>query len=283
MKSQALSDKAKHLAKKYNVTSNLIINHYFFDSFLKRLVKSEYHNRLVLKGGYLLSLDLGILTRTTNDLDFLLTNKNLSEKFILDMINDIILIDINDLIEYSVKTVEAIKDGNGLRIKLQAKLEQIRQPINIDIAVSDPITPNIVRNQYTTIIDNEKINISAYPYETILAEKLQTVVSLGISSSRSKDLYDLYIISKIFLDKMNLEDTMQAIANTFNYRNTSNDFSSIVEGLRDIGKNQIQQQLWSLYSKSHYFAKSISLSDVIESVTDLVKKIYDQKQIISSN
>ena len=94
MNSHALSDKAKHLAKKYNVTSNLIINHYFFDSFLKRLAKSEYRNHLVLKGGYLLSIELGIMTRTTNDLDFLLQNENLSEKFILNMINDIILIDI---------------------------------------------------------------------------------------------------------------------------------------------------------------------------------------------
>lgn len=277
MKSQALSDKAKYLAKEYNVTSNLIINHYFFDSLLKRLAKSKYHNRMVLKGGYLISIDLGILTRTTNDLDFLFTSNNLNEKVILDMINDIILIDINDLIEYSVKTVEAIKDGNGLRVKLQAKLEQIRQPINIDIAVSDPITPNVVHNQYITIIDNEKINIISYPYETILAEKLQTVVSLGIASSRSKDLYDLYIISKIFFDKLNLEDTKQAIQNTFNYRNTSNDFSSIIEVLKDISNNQIQQQLWNRYSKSHYFAISISFSDVIESVTNLVKKIYDQK------
>lgn len=105
MKSQALSDKAKYLAKEYNVTSNLIINHYFFDSLLKRLAKSKYHNRMVLKGGYLISIDLGILTRTTNDIDFLFTSNNLNEKVILDMINDIILIDINDLIEYSVKTV----------------------------------------------------------------------------------------------------------------------------------------------------------------------------------
>lgn len=87
----------------------------------------------------------------------------------------------------------------------------------------------------------------------------------------------MYIISKIFFDKLNLEDTKQAIQNTFNYRNTSNDFSSIIEVLKDISNNQIQQQLWNRYSKSHYFAISISFSDVIESVTNLVKKIYDQK------
>jgi len=277
MNSQSLSDKAKHLAKKYNVTSNLIINHYFFDSFLKRLAKSDYRNHLVLKGGYLLSIELGIMTRTTNDLDFLLQNKNLSEKFILDMINDIIFIDIKDLIEYNIIAIEPIKDGNGLRVKLQAKLERIRQPINIDVAVSDPITPNVVQNLYTTIMESEKVNLNVYPYETILAEKLETIVSLGITSSRAKDLYDLFIISKIFFDKMNIVDSKKAIQNTFNYRKTSYEYSSVVEGLRDIRNNQIQKQLWNRYVRNHYFANGIPFTDMMDSITIMIKKIYDHK------
>jgi predicted nucleotidyltransferase component of viral defense system len=277
MNSQALSDKAKHLAKKYNVTSNLIINHYFFDSFLKRLAKSDYRNHLVLKGGYLLSIELGIMTRTTNDLDFLLQNENLSEKFILDMINEIILIDIEDLIEYNIIVIEPIKDGNGLRIKLQAKLERIRQPINIDVAVSDPITPKVVQNLYTTIMDSEKVNINVYPYETILAEKLQTVVSLGITSSRAKDLYDLFIISKIFFDKMNIGDTKKAIQNTFNYRKTSYEYNSIMVELKDVRNNQIQKQLWNRYVNNHFFANGIPFTDMMDSITIMIKKIYDHK------
>ncbi len=277
MNSQALSDKAKHLAKEYNVTSNLIINHYFFDSFLKRLSKSEYCDRLVLKGGYLLSIDLGIIARTTNDLDFLLQKENLSERFILDLINNIIKTNIDDLIEYSVETIEPIKDGSGLRIKLIAKLERIRQPISIDIAVNDPVTPNVIQNNYTTMINSEKVNINVYPYETILAEKLQTVISLGITSSRSKDLYDLFIISKIFFDKLNIEDTIKAIQNTFNYRNTSHEYNYVSKGLNDIKNNKIQIQLWDRYVNSHYFAKDIFFADLMNSITVMIERIYYDK------
>ena len=207
----------------------------------------------------------------------MLQKENLSERFILDLINNIIKKKIDDLIEYNVKAVEPIKDGSGLRIKLIAKLDRIRQPISIDIAVSDPVTPNVIQNNYTTMINSEKVNINVYPYETILAEKLQTVISLGITSSRSKDLYDLSIISKIFFDKLDIEDTLKAIQNTFNYRNTSHEYNYVLEGLNNIRNNHIQIQLWDRYVYGRYFAKDILFADLMDSVTVMIERIYDHR------
>jgi hypothetical protein len=195
----------------------------------------------------------------------LLQKENLSERFILDLINNIIKIKIDDLIEYNVKAVEPIKDGSGLRIKLIAKLDRIRQPISIDIAVSDPVTPNVIQNNYTTMINSEKVNINVYPYETILAEKLQTVISLGITSS------------KIFFDKLDIEDTLKAIQNTFNYRNTSHEYNYVLEGLNNIRNNHIQIQLWDRYVYGRYFAKDILFADLMDSVTVMIERIYDHR------
>ena len=273
MKARILSEKAKHLAKKYNITSNLIINHYFFDSILRRIAKSKYKDNLILKGGYLLSMNFGIISRTTNDIDLLLIDTELSTEIVKDIANEIIGIYIDDSIEFEVKGLEPIKDGDGLKLKIIAKLDNIRQHLSIDIAVDDPVTPSVVLKNYKTIIENENIEINTYPFETILAEKLQTVISLGNSSSRSKDLYDLHILNKFVLDNLSLVDIRNAIENTFQYRKTSIEKEFMLKILKEISNNSTQKKLWERYATNHYFANNLSFSDVMESIFEMINKI----------
>ena len=275
MKSQALSDKAKRLAKHHHVTSNLIINHYFFDSVLKRIAKTKYQNHFILKGGYLLSIDLGIITRTTNDLDFLL-NINASENTVRKVAHEILKTDIGDSITYELKAIEKIKEGSGLRIKILSRLERIRQPITIDIAFDDPITPGIVKYSYTDILNEEEVTINIYPYETVLAEKLQTVVAKGIASSRTKDLYDLYIISKLYTDKISPSASKKALRRTFVHRDTIDNVDFILKRLDVIKNNRTQRKLWERYERNQYFAKDIQFTELIESIKLLIEKIYDE-------
>jgi predicted nucleotidyltransferase component of viral defense system len=275
MNARALSDKAKSLSKDLGVTPHFIINHYFFDAVLKRIANSNYKDIFILKGGYLLSIRLGILTRTTNDLDFSIGNEELDIDNIHSVILNILAVNINDSIIFEIKEIVPIKDGNGVRFNIVAKLENIRQSIHIDIAANDPITPAVIINEYETIINNEVITLHTYPYETILAEKLQTVVSLATASSRAKDLYDLYVLANMFGKSINKEDTINAIQTTFKFRDTNYNLHKIIEELNEIRDSNIQLNLWENYVRKHYFTRGMEFYSVVDSIIQLVNKIFD--------
>jgi predicted nucleotidyltransferase component of viral defense system len=277
MNARALSDKAKSLSKELDVTPHFIINHYFFDAVLKRIASSNYKDIFILKGGYLLSIRLGILTRTTNDLDFSIGNEEIDIDDIQNIILDILAVNINDSITFEIKEIVPIKDGNGVRFNILAKLENIRQSIHIDIATNDPITPAVIINKYETIISNEVITLHTYPYETILAEKLQTVVSLGTASSRAKDLYDLYVLANMFGKSLNKEQTINAIQTTFQFRDTNDNPINIITELNEIRDSNIQLNLWENYVRKHYFTKGMEFYSIIDSIIQLVKKLFDMK------
>ena len=275
MNSRALSDKAKYLANKHNVTANLIINHYFFDAILRRISRSIYHKQFILKGGYLLSIHLGIATRTTNDLDFLLKKHYSDDNAFLRIVQNILNIDVNDSIKFEIIGIDEIQDGLAKRVKLLSKLERIRQPINIDIAKPEPIHPNVKLMNYTSIVNEDEMKIRAYPFETVLAEKLQTVVSLGLASSRAKDLFDLFIISKRSFNDLDLHNILIAIEKTFKHRGTYYNHAFIVNVLLSITNSVLQQNLWRNYERKHYFAKGITHSSLIGSIIEMINKIFD--------
>lgn len=277
MNARALSDKAKSLSKELGVIPHFIINHYFFDAVLKRIASSNYKDIFILKGGYLLSIRLGILTRTTNDLDFSIGNEEIDIDDIQNIILDILAVNIHDSITFEIKEIVPIKDGNGVRFNILAKLENIRQSIHIDIATNDPITPAVIINKYETIISNEVITLHTYPYETILAEKLQTVVSLGTASSRAKDLYDLYVLANMFGKSLNKEQTINAIQTTFQFRDTNDNPINIITELNEIRDSNIQLNLWENYVRKHYFTKGMEFYSIIDSIIQLVKKLFDMK------
>lgn len=174
-----------------------------------------------------------------------------------------------------MKNIISIKDGQGIRFNIIAKLENIRHPIHIDIAPNDPITPAILVNKYRTIINHELIELNTYPYETILAEKLQTVVSLGTASSRAKDLYDLFVIANIFGKSLNKEDAIKAIQTTFSFRSTIDNPNQIINELYGIKESTIQQNLWKNYARKHYFATEIEFGVLVDSVIKLINNLFD--------
>jgi len=273
MYARALSDKAKYISQKNGVSTNLVINHYFFDAILKRLSKSKYKKTFILKGGYLLAIQFGIATRTTSDLDILVNEIEFKKDQISETIEEILGVEIDDLIEFKINAIEDIKDGYGVRYRILCKLENIRQYVNIDICYGDPVTPKVLKKSYTSIVDNERINLNVYPFETILAEKLQTVISLGIASSRSKDLFDLYIIKKLELNKLNQDSVKYAVEKTFKHRKTELDLENMMNTLNDIKNSDIQKNLWDNYAKKHYFAENINYEDLINNVIEMVYDI----------
>lgn len=262
----SLQARIKNLSSQKGVPSNVILQDYFFDAFLKRLAKSQYVENFVFKGGFLLSATLGIDFRSTMDMDFLLTKLAMSKENIEKIFKEIAEIDVDDNITFEFVDINDIRQEDkygGFNVSLQGRLENVKVVVSIDIATGDPITPSSVSYSYRCLFDNEILTFAAYNFETIIAEKLQTILNRGVTNSRSKDFYDLYIIYKLRWNDINISTLKEAFNNTCRYRNTI--FSS--EHATEI-KNQIENDLsmqkrWESFSKKNEFASDISFSDTI--------------------
>lgn len=262
----SLQARIKNLSSQKGVPSNVILQDYFFDAFLKRLAKSQYVENFVFKGGFLLSTTLGIDFRSTMDMDFLLTKLPMNKENIEKIFKEIAEIDVDDNITFEFVDINDIRQEDeygGFNVSLLGRLENVRVVVSIDIATGDPITPSAVSYHYRCLFDNEILTFAAYNFETIIAEKLQTILNRGVTNSRSKDFYDLYIIYKLRWDDINISTLKEAFNNTCRYRNTI--FSS---GYATEIKNQIENDLsmqkrWESFSKKNEFASDISFSDTI--------------------
>ena len=262
----SLQARIKNLSSQKGVPSNVILQDYFFDAFLKRLAKSQYVENFVFKGGLLLSTTLGIDFRSTMDMDFLLTKLAMNKENIEKIFKGIAEIDVDDNITFEFVDINDIRQEDeygGFNVSLLGRLENVKVVVSIDIATGDPITPSSVSYNYRCLFDNEILTFAAYNFETIIAEKLQTILKRGVTNSRSKDFYDLYIIYKLRWNDINISTLKEAFNNTCRYRNTIFSSGYATEIKNQIENNLSMQKRWGTFSKKNKFASDISFSDTI--------------------
>ena len=262
----SLQARIKNLSSQKGVPSNVILQDYFFDAFLKRIAKSQYAENFVFKGGFLLSTTLGIDFRSTMDMDFLLTKLAMNKENIEKIFKEIAEIDVDDNITFDFVDINDIRQEDeygGFNVSLLGRLENVKVVVSIDIATGDPITPSSVSYNYRCLFDNEILIFAAYNFETIIAEKLQTILSKGVTNSRSKDFYDLYIIYKLRWNDINVSTLKEAFNNTCRYRNTIFSSGHATEIKNQIENDLSMQKRWESFSKKNEFASDISFSDTI--------------------
>lgn len=208
------------------------------------------------------------------DIDSALNNFDLTKENIIKIINEIIKIDLNDNVIFEFNDITSIREEDeygGFRVHLTFKLDNIKELLKFDIATGDPITPSAITFNYNSLLDGEKIKIWAYNIETILAEKLESIFSKLATGSRMKDYYDVYLIYTLYWDKMNKNNLLNAIKNTFNYRNFNID---PLKGLAVIKNSLILKKRWKSYSRKHNYAKDITFEDTIKSINDIVNDLF---------
>ena len=262
----SLQARIKNLSSQKGVPSNVILQDYFFDAFLKRIAKSQYAENFVFKGGFLLSTTLGIDFRSTMDMDFLLTKLAMNKENIKKIFKEIAEIDVDDNITFKFVDINDIRQEDeygGFNVSLLGRLENVKVVVSIDIATGDPITPSSVSYNYRCLFDNEILIFAAYNFETIIAEKLQTILNRGVTNSRSKDFYDLYIIYKLRWNDINVSTLKEAFNNTCRYRNTIFSLGHATEIKNQIENDLSMQKRWESFSKKNEFASDISFSDTI--------------------
>lgn len=261
-----------NISKQTGLTFNSVMTYYFLEVILKKLSRSSYADHYIFKGGFLLSNIIGVESRSTVDIDFLFHKQTLSEENVQQQLEEI-LSEVKNNIQFSIQSITTIKESDdygGYRATILCQLENIKQIIHLDIATGDVVTPQPITYDYKAIFNDENFPIIAYTIETVLAEKLQTIYSRGFLNSRSKDFYDVYILSKLKKDDIDLAQLKMACERTFSYRETELNFNNIIQLLETFKSNPTQQQQWQNYSKKYSYTKGISFSEILDEMIRLV-------------
>lgn len=273
----SLKARANNISKELGISQNLVYYRFFFDAFLSRLAKSNYKNQLILKGGLYLSSLLGVENRHTVDIDFHLKQLKLEQDTVVSVVKEICGIDTNDGIIFKILGINNIRTDDkygGFQIDLEAKLDNVKNVFSIDIATGDPITPNEELYNYTCLVSKETLNLKTYSLETIVAEKLETVISRGITNSRSKDYYDLYLLAKTQIGKINLVTLRKAFKETCKYREASFTKSKANEMILEIMNNDILKKRWESYSSKNLLPMNIDFKDVCEVIRYWIEAVF---------
>lgn len=263
------------ISKQTGLTFNSVMTYYFLEIILKKLSQSYYADHYIFKGGFLLSNVIGVESRSTVDIDFLFHKQTLSEENVQQQLEEI-LTESKDDIQFSIQSISSIKESDnygGYRATILCQLENIKQIIHLDITTGDIVTPHPITYAYKAIFNDESFSIIAYTIETILAEKLQTIYSRNFLNSRSKDFYDVYILSKLKKNDIDFRQLNVACQRTFSYRETELDYNEIVQLMESFKTDPIQQQQWQNYSNKYSYTKGISFSEILDEIVNLVSVI----------
>lgn len=274
--SKQLKDLINNKAKQYNLNPQILLTRFFMERFLERISLSKYKNNFVLKGGILISSMVGVDFRMTKDMDLTIKNLPLNEIFIKNALEEISKIKIDDGTIFEILDVLPIREEfeySGFRARLKCQLDRTQNIIQIDITTGDVITPSEVVYSYDLLIEKRKIDITCYPIETILAEKIESILSKNITTTRMKDFYDCYMLSKLYLKDLNKNNLILALKNTTKVRKTEFIFNDIKETIDLISNDENLNFLWQAYSSQFGYAKDINFEDAIQQLALILKFI----------
>ena len=265
----SLKAKASNLSNKTNIPNKYLIQNFMFEALLKRISKSKYKDKFIIKGGLLLSSIFGVNLRSTMDLDTTIKGLPLDRETITKVINDIISIEIDDNIKLEIENIKDIREEelySGFNVNLKAEFDGLKTNLMIDITTGDVITYKEVEFKYNTLFDNEIINIMTYNYETILAEKFESIISRNIDNTRMKDYYDLYMFVNLKWDDINKNTLRKAIINTAKKRETLDYIDNASKYIELISDDSRLKSLWNSYKSNYDYAKDIEFVDTINAI-----------------
>ncbi len=265
----SLKAKASNLAKQTNIPNKYIIQNFMFEALLKRISNSIYKDKFIIKGGLLLSSIFGVNLRSTMDLDTTIKGLPLNKSIITKVITEIINIDLKDNITFEIENIKDIREEDlysGYNVNLKADFDGLKTNLMIDITTGDIITYKEVEFKYNTLFDNDTINIMTYNYETIIAEKFETIISRNIDNTRMKDYYDLYMFVNLKWNDINKETLRKAIINTSKARETIDYIDNANKYIELISDDSILKSLWDSYQNNYEYAKDIEFEDIINAI-----------------
>ena len=272
-KAMSLKAKIRNIAKQKNIPAQVILQNYMFERLLVRLSMSEYKEKFVLKGGMLVAAIVGLDNRATMDMDTTLKNLPLTPGAIRTALEDICNISCEDDVRFDVGKIAPIREDDlygGYRVMLNAKFETLITPLSIDVSTGDVITPNAIPYTFTEIFnDDMSYELWAYNIETVMAEKVETILRRGVFNTRPRDFYDVYILTTTQeYDRTLFADALKATAK---HRGTTNQIADISGILKNLEESSELKSRWDKYRKQFTYAKEIEYASILETLNNLIK------------
>ena len=273
--SKQLKDKVRNISHGDNQTAQMLIRNFIMERFLERVSLSHYRNNFILKGGMLVASLVGIDTRATMDIDSTLKALPLNTEDAVRIVNEIIRIHVEDGTSFEiVKAAEIMADFEypGVRMVLEARLDRLKQRIKIDLSTDDVITPSAIRYSYRLMFEDRSIELMTYTPETLLAEKIQTILARGITTARMRDYYDVYEI--VVGNKVSIFDKTvlaEAFTATCMKRKTTFGSEQIEKIVNEISADEELLNLWELYKNDNFYVGDIKWTVVCEAVCAYIR------------
>lgn len=259
----------KNIAKEKSISAQLVMQNFMMERLLERISLSQYQDHFILKGGFLIAAMIGLDARATMDMDATIKGIPVSEETVKNMFLEICMIELEDDLTFSFLSISEIRDGDeygGYRVALSANFPPMAVPLKLDITTGDKITPREITYEFKLLLEERSIRILAYNLETVLAEKLETIISRSDQNTRPRDFYDVYILQKLQSHNTDIELLREAIEATAEKRNSLNivkNYKSIIDTIRD---SNVMKQRWKSYQKDFDYAKDIDFEDVCDAV-----------------
>ena len=277
MFSNAMSFKAKikNIAKEKGILPQQVQQHYLIEEVLNLISKSSYRNSFIVKGGYLIGQMIGLDKRTTMDLDVTLKGNSLNRDNLINIFEEIVS-NTTSVFSFTVDKLEPIRQDDiygGFSIKLNATFDTLNEVIFIDVTTGDKITPREISYSMPSLFTNQTIDVWTYNLETVLAEKLETIISRGVASTRPRDRYDLFTLFKLRKNQIDFTILKRAVENTSEKRNSKELIQNWKNQVRGIETSDYQKNLWIRYQRQFKYAKDISFEESVQIINEIMKQI----------
>lgn len=268
--------KAKELEDKYNLNYYESLQRFMFERILERISVSKYQDNFILKGGLLLAAMFGVENRTTKDMDTTITGIDVSKDKMVSVLNEILSIDLNDRVKFDIVSITDIRDEDeygGNKYHITGRVNSTKVNLEIDISTGDKVTPKELKFKYPLLFEDRSILINSYNIETILAEKIETVLRRGKYNSRMKDYYDIYFFLAKLRNEIDINILKDAIDNTFTKRDSFeylNDYSEIIKSIIDSDRIKAN---WKSYSRKNSYANNLEVNQIMFLLNDFIKEL----------
>lgn len=268
----------KSIAKEKKISAQLVLQNYMLERFLERVSLSPFRENFIIKGGFLIASMVGLDSRATMDMDATIKAYPVSRETIQNMIEGILDAPVDDGISFERRSIGEIREGDeyaGYRVALTASYEKMAVPLKLDITTGDKITPREIEYEYKLMLEDRSICVLAYNLPTILAEKLETVISRGDQNTRPRDYYDIFILTKLQSGNIDLGTLRDALMATAEKRGSIELIKRYIEIMQVVSNSPVMNRQWDDYRKDFEYAAGIAFEetcDAIITIMDLLAK-----------
>ena len=269
-----LKDWIKSKSKQTGTSPNILLRSYMMERLLERVSISSYRKNMILKGGFLIAAMVGIDRRSTMDMDTTIKGLSINREKIYNIMKEIININTGDGVTFEIqdiKNIHEISEYDDFRISIKTTFYTVRTDMKIDITTGDTVFPCEIEYHYKLMFEERTIPVMAYSIYTILAEKIETILSRNVTNTRGRDFYDIYILLSMNKDILSKSELFHTLYTKAEERKSVGFIKDYAKHLQDIANSPEIAKTWTDYIRSYPYAKGIAMLDIISLINWVFK------------